>query len=247
MIQKKSEAELVLLRKSGKILAGVMQALKSAVAVGVTTEAIDNLAETLIRKENAEPAFKGYKGYPATICISINEEIVHGIPGPRLILDGDLVSIDCGVKYQGYFSDTAFTVGAGRVDKRYKKLIDVTRTALTEGIKRARSGNRLSDISHAVQSYAEGHGFSVVRQFVGHGIGKNLHEEPEIPNYGMPNCGERLESGMVLAIEPMINLGTWESKILDNGWTAVTMDGLASAHFEHTVIITDGAAEVITQ
>lgn len=247
MIPLKSESELVLLRKSGKILSGVMQALKSAVVVGVATGEIDNLAEALIKKENAEPAFKGYKGYPATICISINEEIVHGIPGERCILEGDLVSIDCGVKYEGYFSDAAFTVGVSRIDKRHKKLIEVTREALAEGIKRARVGNRLSDISHAVQSYAEGYGFAVVRQFVGHGIGRNLHEEPEIPNYGMPNCGARLESGMVLAIEPMINLGTWESKILDNGWTAVTVDGLASAHFEHTVIITENGPEIITQ
>jgi methionyl aminopeptidase len=246
MIPLKSERDLEMLRKSGKILANAMQRLKEFIKVGVSTIEIDRLAEDLVRKQDAAPAFKGYRGFPANICTSINEEIVHGIPSERILRDGDIISLDLGVEYQGYFSDAAITLGVGRVGSKTKKLLEVTKQALARGIKQARVNNNLSDISCAIQSYAEKYGFSVVRQFVGHGIGYHLHEEPEIPNFGRPHEGAQLKSGMVFAIEPMVNMGTWECVILDNGWTAVTKDGLASAHFEHTVAITENGPEILT-
>jgi methionyl aminopeptidase len=246
MIPLKSERDLQMLRKSGKILANAMQRLKEFIKVGVSTIEIDRLAEDLVRKQDAAPAFKGYKGFPANICTSINEEIVHGIPSERILRDGDIISLDLGVEYQGYFSDAAITLGVGRVGSKTKKLIEVTKQALACGIKQARVNNNLFDISCAIQSYAEKYGFSVVRQFVGHGIGYHLHEEPEIPNFGRSHEGAQLKSGMVFAIEPMVNMGTWECVILDNGWTAVTKDGLASAHFEHTVAITENGPEILT-
>jgi len=247
MIPLKSEEDLKLLRASGKILAKIMRRLRESVDVGVSTSDIDKLAEDLINKENARAAFKGYRGYPACICASINEEVVHGIPGGRKLKEGDIFSLDVGLVYRGFYSDAAITVGVGKINPGLKKLIDATKNALSEGIKQARPKNHLGDISYAIQNYAERHGFSVVRQFVGHGIGKALHEEPEIPNFGLPHRGAVLKSGMVLAIEPMINLGTWETEILENGWTAVTKDRLPSAHFEHTVAITDKGAEILTQ
>jgi len=247
MIPLKSEQDLELLKASGKILAKVLLKLRESIGVGVSTLDIDNLAEKLIRQENAQPAFKGYKGYPATICASINEEVIHGIPGPRKLLEGDIIGIDIGVIYKGFFSDAAITLGVGKINPQVKKLIEVAKNALAEGIKQARPENRLTDISYAIQNYVERNGFSVVRQFVGHGIGRQLHEEPEIPNFGRPHCGPVLKSGMVFAIEPMINMGTWETRIIDNGWTAVTCDGLASAHFEHTIAITEKGAEILTK
>lgn len=247
MISLKSEKDLEMLKRSGHILAGVMQKIKKVVQPGITTLDIDRLSEELIRKEKALPAFKGYNGFPATACVSVNEEIVHGIPGPRVILEGDIVSIDLGANYQGYFSDMAVTLAVGEIDEAKKKLIQTTSQALELGIKQARVGNNLTDISHSIESFSQAQGFSVVRQFVGHGIGKALHEEPEIPNFGPPHLGPLLKSGMVLAIEPMINLGGWECYILDNGWTAVTKDGGPSAHFEHTVAITDNGPVVLTQ
>ncbi|MFZ2938646.1 MAG: type I methionyl aminopeptidase [Candidatus Omnitrophota bacterium] len=247
MIPLKSELDLEKLRISGRILARVMNSLGEFIDVGIATSEIDKLAEELIRRENAEPAFKGYKGFTSSICTSINEEIVHGIPGPRKLKEGDILSLDVGIKYEGYFSDAAVTIGIGKIDQKLKKLIDVTKAALGVGIKQARAQNHLFDISYAIQNYVERNGFSVVRQFVGHGIGRSLHEEPEIPNFGQAHSGPVLKSGMVLAIEPMVNMGTWESKILDNGWTAVTEDGLASAHFEHTVAITDRGTEILTK
>lgn len=247
MIPLKSELDLEKLRISGRILARVMNSLGEFIDVGIATSEIDKLAEELIRRENAEPAFKGYKGFASSICTSINEEIVHGIPGPRKLKEGDILSLDLGIKYEGYFSDAAVTIGIGKIDQKLKKLIDVTKAALGVGIKQARAQNHLFDISYAIQNYVERNGFSVVRQFVGHGIGRSLHEEPEIPNFGQAHSGPVLKSGMVLAIEPMVNMGTWESKILDNGWTAVTEDGLASAHFEHTVAITDRGTEILTK
>lgn len=247
MIPLKSELDLEKLRISGRILARVMNGLGEFIDVGIATSEIDKLAEELIRRENAEPAFKGYKGFTSSICTSINEEIVHGIPGPRKLKEGDILSLDVGIKYEGYFSDAAVTIGIGKIDQKLKKLIDVTKAALGVGIKQARAQNHLFDISYAIQNYVERNGFSVVRQFVGHGIGRSLHEEPEIPNFGQAHSGPVLKSGMVLAIEPMVNMGTWESKILDNGWTAVTEDGLASAHFEHTVAITDRGTEILTK
>jgi methionyl aminopeptidase len=242
----KSEEDLQMLKRSGRILSAVMRKIEKSVRPGLTTLDIDLLSEELILKENALPAFKGYKGFPATACISVNEEIVHGIPSPRVILEGDIVSIDLGVNLKGYFSDMAVTVPVGKVDENKKKLIEVTKNSLEAGIKQARPGNYLSDISHSIQSFVEEYGFSVVRNFVGHGIGKALHEEPEIPNFGAAHLGPLLKSGMVLAIEPMVNLGGWQCCIASNGWTAVTRDGLASAHFEHTVAVTDKGPVILT-
>lgn len=246
MVPLKSDNDLELLRVSGKILARVISQLKKYIKSGISTKDLDRLAEDLINKEGGLPAFKGYKGFPASICASINEEVVHGIPDGRVLKEGDIISLDLGVNYQGYFSDAAFTLGIGKIDAKKKKLIDVTKSALSEGIKQAKINNRVSDISHAVQDYVEKNGFSVVRQFVGHGIGTNLHEDPEIPNFGRQHQGEIIKKGMVFAIEPMVNMGTWECKILDNGWTAVTLDGLPSAHFEHTVAITVNGPEILT-
>jgi len=242
----KSEKDLLMLKRSGQILSSVMRKVQKNLRPGITTLDIDRLSEELILKENALAAFKGYKGFPATACVSVNEEIVHGIPEPRVILEGDIVSIDLGVNYQGYFSDMAITLPVGKVDETRRKLIEVTKKALDIGIKQARAGNYLSDISHSIQSFVEGCGFSVVRQFVGHGIGTALHEEPEIPNFGEAHLGPLLKSGMVLAIEPMVNIGSWECLIASNGWTAVTKDGLASAHFEHTVAVTDKGPVILT-
>ncbi|MFC1804647.1 type I methionyl aminopeptidase [Candidatus Omnitrophota bacterium] len=246
MIPRKSEEELAKLKTGGKILARMIQKLKDKVSAGILTQEIDSSAEELAREEKVTPAFKGYRGYPASICISINEEIVHGIPSGRRVRQGDIVSLDMGIIFEGYFVDAAVTVAVGKVTPRARKLIEVTREALSKGITQARSGNHLYDISFAIQDHVEKNGFSVVREFVGHGIGSKLHEEPEIPNFGLAHRGEALKSGMVFAIEPMVNCGGWESRILDNGWTAVTKDGKLSAHFEHTVAITDQGPEILT-
>lgn len=246
MIPLKSESDIEMMRKVGKVLAKVMQRLREHVGVGIPTAEIDRLAEDFLRKEKVIPAFKGYRGFPASICTSINEEIVHGIPGERRLKDGDIISLDLGANYEGYFADIAITVPVGKINAKLKKLIEVTKQALSEGIKQARPDNHLSDISYAIQRYVERYGFSVVRDFVGHGIGNKLHEEPEIPNFGRPDRGPELKNGMVFAIEPMVNMGRWGSKILDNGWTAVTEDGLASAHFEHTIAITKNGPEILT-
>ncbi len=246
MIPLKSEKDLEMLRKSGKILARVLKKLQEFINPGISTAEINSLAEKLILGENAVAAFKGYKGFPTSICTSINEEIVHGIPGERKLNEGDIISLDLGINYGGYFSDAAVTLLVGRASSQKKKLIEVAKRALSEGIRQARPENRLSDISYSIQNYVEKHGFSVVRQFVGHGIGCKLHEEPEIPNFGRPHQGPVLKRGMVFAIEPMVNMGTWEAEILDNGWTAVTKDGLPSAHFEHTIAITEKGPEILT-
>jgi len=247
MIPLKSEEDLRMLKVSGQILARVMRVLEQHVAPGVTTLELDRLAQDLIIKEGARPAFKGYKGYPASICASVNEEVVHGIPTDKKLEVGDIISIDAGVEYQGYFSDAAITVPVGKIDAKKKKLIEVTKKALSLGIKQTRAGNQISDISYAIQNYVENNGFSVVRQFVGHGIGVKLHEEPEIPNFGKPHCGEFIKAGMVLAIEPMVNAGSWECEILDNGWTAVTVDNQPSAHFEDTIVVTENGVEILTR
>lgn len=246
MIPLKSDKDIQMLKRSGEILAKVMRELESHTKEGISTLEIDTLAEKLVLKHGAIPAFKGYRGFPATLCTSINEEIVHGIPSERRVKEGDIISIDLGVNFKGYFSDAAITLPVGRVDQKINKLIQVTKKALAEGIKEARPDNHLMDISFRIQSYVENNGFSVVRQFVGHGIGLNLHEEPEIPNFGAPHHGPLLKKGMVLAIEPMVNMGTWESEITGNGWTAVTKDGLPSAHFEHTVVVTEKGPEILT-
>ncbi|MFH0762455.1 MAG: type I methionyl aminopeptidase [Candidatus Omnitrophota bacterium] len=246
MIPLKSKEDLDKMRKAGKILARIMKELQKIVTSGRSTLEIDRYAEELLRRENVLAAFKGYRGYPATVCTSVNEEIVHGIPGERKLREGDILSLDLGIKYEGCFSDAAVTLPVGQISSGLKKLIDVTRRALCEGIKKADAGNHLSDISYVIQEQVEKNSFSVVRQFVGHGIGVELHEEPEIPNFGRPHQGPVLKNGMVLAIEPMVNMGGWESLIKENGWTAVTKDGLASAHFEHTVAITETGPEILT-
>ena len=246
MIPLKSEKDLEMLRKSGRILSRIMRRLQSSVTAGMTTADIDVMAGELIEKEKVLPAFKGYKGYPANICTSINEEVVHGIPSDVKLAEGDILSLDLGVNYEGFFSDMAVTVPVGRINSRLKRLLEVTKSSLSEAIKYAKVDNRLSDISSAVQDYVERNGFSVVRQFVGHGIGRALHEEPEIPNFGKAHQGVILRHGMVFAIEPMVNMGSWECVIRDNGWTAATKDGQPSAHFEHTVAITDKGVEILT-
>lgn len=247
MIPVKSEKELQLMRASGRILAEVMEILRLKVKPGITTQELDTFARELINERGALAAFKDYKGFPASLCTSVNEEIVHGIPGPRILKEGDIVSLDLGVNYQGYFSDLAITVGLEKTSPQARKLMEVTRKALECGIKEASPGNKLSDISYAIQRHVENNGFSVVREFVGHGIGRSLHEEPEVPNFGRPNLGPELQAGMVLAIEPMVNAGGWESEVLDNGWTAVTKDRSLSAHFEHTVAVTDEGPQILTK
>lgn len=247
MIPLKSEKDLEMLKKSGKILADILEKLKKFVRAGVKTSEINLFAEDLICSEKAIPAFKDYKGFPAAVCTSINEEIVHGIPGERRLKQGDIISLDLGINYGGYFTDSAITLAIGEIEPKLKRLIEVTYNALYEGINQAQIDSNLSDISYSIQSYVEKNGFSVVRQFVGHGIGYKLHEEPEIPNFGLPHQGPKLKSGMVFAIEPMVNMGTWEVEILDNGWTAITKDKLPSAHFEHTIAITENGPEILTK
>ncbi len=242
----KSEKDLEMLRKSGRILAKVLKKMQAAVKPGVSTAQINQIAEELIYRENAISAFKGYRGFPANICASINEEVIHGIPGDRELKEGDIISLDLGINYEGYFSDAALTLPVGSINPQKRKLIEVAKKALELGIKQARAENYLSDISHNIQNYVEKNGFSVIREFVGHGIGVSLHEEPEIPNFGRPHQGPVIRNGMVFAIEPMVNMGTWEVRILENGWTAVSKDGLPSAHFEHTVAITENGPEILT-
>jgi len=242
----KSPREIEQLKKSNAIVAEVFQKLKKAIVPGITTKELDQIAEEMILSRGAIPAFKGYRGFPATLCISINEEVVHGIPGQRRLKEGDIVSLDLGAILNGYFGDAAITLPVGELDLVAKRLLEVTEKALYIGIDQVKVGNRLFDISYAIQTWVESHGFSVVRDFVGHGIGKDLHEEPQIPNFGSPHQGPRLEKGMVFALEPMVNEGTYGVRILSDGWTVVTADGKRSAHFEHSIVITDGGAEVLS-
>lgn len=242
----KNHEEVATLREAGKILASIIQAIRLRVQEGMSTLDVDRITEEIVEEKKVIPAFKGYRGFPGTICISVNEEIVHGIPGSRIIQSGDLVSIDIGIIYQGFYSDSAFTIGIGDISQQQQNLMDVTRDALYRGIEQVKVGQHLSDISHAIQSYIEKHRLAVVKEFVGHGIGRQLHEEPEIPNFGPPHTGPILKEGMVLAIEPMVNLGDWKTKILDDGWTVVTADGKPSAHFEHTVAVTATGPEILT-
>lgn len=246
MIILRSDEEIGQIRKAGRILALTLARLKKYAEAGVTTKELDSVAEDEISRNGASPAFKGYKGYPAAICASVNEVVVHGIPSDRRLVDGDILSIDVGVRHGNFFADAAITVAIGEISETAKKLIKVTEEALYRGIENARPGKRLFDISANIQSHVESNGFSVVRAFVGHGIGDKIHEEPEIPNFGAANKGPRLEPGMVLAIEPMVNEGTFEVKIQDDGWTAVTVDRKLSAHFEHTIAVTKGSAEILT-
>ncbi len=247
MIYIKSRREVGIMREAGRIVAGAHELVGKAIEPGITTEELDRIVEEYIIGQDAIPAFKGYQGFPANICASVNNEIVHGIPGPRKLEDGDIISVDIGSIYKGYYGDAARTFAVGKISQQAQDLIDVTRQSFYEGIKFAKEGNRLSDISHAIQSHVEKHGFSVVRNYVGHGIGTNMHEKPQIPNYGPPGKGPRLESGMVLAIEPMVNVGTYEVRVLPDGWTVVTLDGKNSAHYENTIAITDGEPEILTK
>ena len=246
MIVLRTDRELDLMAEANRIVGLVHRKLKPLIKVGTTTRELDVVAEDVIRSHGGEPAFKGYKGYPSASCISINEQVVHGIPGTRKLVDGDIVSIDIGVKLRGYYGDQAITRVVGDISDREKELLKVTREALFKGIEQAVAGRRLSDICGAIQNWVEQFGFSVVRQFVGHGIGRKLHEEPAVPNYVPPERNPRLRKGMVLAIEPMVNLGTPEVVVADDGWTASAADGLPSAHFEHVVAITHGEPRVLT-
>jgi methionyl aminopeptidase len=243
----KSAAELVKMRAAGRIVAEILASLEMLVKPGTTTGELDQLAEKKCLRHGAKPAFKGYGGFPYAICASPNDRVVHGFPDQRPLVEGDILSIDFGVIYQGYYGDAAITVPVGKVDEATAKLVDVTRESLERAIEKSLPGGRLSDISHAVQSWVEDRGFSVVREFVGHGIGRQLHEAPQIPNFGLPGQGPRLKPGMTLAIEPMINAGVPGVKILEDGWTAVTQDGKRSAHFEHTVAITEHGPEILTR
>lgn len=244
---KKTKSELEKIKKASILVAKTLKLLKAKIKPGITTAELDAAAENFIRESGGIPAFKDYRGYPASICASINEQVVHGIPSGRILRDGDIISIDVGVKLDGFFGDAAITYPVGKINKQAKRLIDVTREALYQAINVARKGNYLSDISYAVQSYVEKAGFSVVRDFVGHGIGASLHEEPQIPNFGEPGCGPLLQAGMVLAIEPMVNAGSSQVVVLDDEWTAITRDRKLSAHFEHTVCVRDAEAEIFSR
>lgn len=246
MILRRPE-EIQIMREANRIVACVLLELPELIRPGVTTGELDRFMESRIRSYGAEPAFLGYRGYPAASCISVNEQVVHGIPGNRRIRDGDLVSVDLGVLYRGYYGDAARSYGVGRMSQKALKLMKVTEEALYKGIEQAKVGNRLFDISRAIQDWVERHGFSVVREFVGHGIGQNLHEDPQVPNY-VPKTpyNPLLEAGMVLALEPMVNAGGHRVKVLPDGWTAVSADGSLSAHFEHTVAITDNGPEILS-
>jgi len=251
MITLKSAREIEVMRRANVIVAEILAELREKAAPGVTTLALDELAEELTYKKKATPAFKGYqmagRVYPKSLCVSVNEEIVHGIPSGRALKDGDIVGMDFGVIYEGFYGDAAVTVGIGKISEDARRLVEVTEKALYRGIEHLRDGRRLGDLSSAIQQTVESAGFSVVRAFVGHGIGKRLHEDPPVPNYGEPERGLRLKEGMVLAIEPMVNAGSWDVKMKEDGWTAVTGDGSLSAHFEHSVAITANGPYILSQ
>ena len=246
MIILKSQTEIELMRRAGKITAAARALAGEMVRPGVTTHEIDSAVEHFIRKEGAVPSFLHYNGYPASVCISVNDEIIHGIPGKRVLVEGDIVSIDVGAYIGGFHGDCAATFACGRISREAQDLIDVTRQSFFEGIQYAREGHRLQDISAAIQEYVESHGYSVVREYVGHGVGAKMHEPPEIPNYGHPGRGPRLLRGMTLAIEPMVNAGRAAIQVLPDGWTVKTLDGKWAAHYENTVLITDGEPEILT-
>jgi len=246
VITVKSKGELELMKEAGRLLAEVLDELADTCAPGITTNEIDRLADRLMRERECTPGFLGYNGFPKSLCISVNEEVVHGIPGARVIGDGDLVSLDCGLIYKGLWADSGRTLMVGNVSQEAQELVEVTRRALDAGIEKAVPGNRVGDISAAVQKVVEGGGFSVVRNFVGHGIGRNMHEEPQVPNFGVPGTGPLLKPGYALAIEPMVNAGTHEVEMLEDRWTIVTADGRLSAYFEHTVLITEDGPVIST-
>lgn len=242
----KSAREIELMRVAGRITAGARIIARQGIAAGVTTKELDREIHRYIVKNGATPTFLNYGGFPASACISVNDEVIHGIPGARVIHDGDIVSVDVGAKINGFTGDCAGTYPCGEITPEAQDLIAVTRQSFFEGIKFARVGYRASDIGHAIQEYVESHGYSVVRSYVGHGVGAQLHEEPEVPNYGEPGHGPRLVKGMTIAIEPMVNAGTFDVRVLDNEWTVVTADGKLSAHYENTILITDGEPEILT-
>lgn len=246
MIILKSPRELAIMQEAGRLAAQVHLELAKMIQPGVTTRDLDHLAEDLIRRAGASPTFKGYHGYPASICTSINEEVVHGIPSQRKLCEGDIIAIDLGVTYQGYIGDCAYTWPVGQVTPETEKLLTVTSQGLELAIAECYPGKHLGDVGHAVQKHVEAHGFGVVREYVGHGVGTNLHEDPQVPNFGQPGTGLQLRPGMVLAIEPMVNIGTPQVKLLSDQWTVVTADGSYSAHFEHTVAITDDGPQILT-
>ena len=246
MIQIKSKREIELMRCAGRIAANALAAAGAAAVPGITTGELNDLIKKSIEKDGAYPSFLGYAGFPGAACISINDEVIHGIPGKRILKEGDLVKIDVGATYQGYIADCANTFPVGKISDEAQRLIDVTRQSFYEGMKYAQTGNRVSDISHAIQTYVEENGFSVVRKYVGHGVGSKLHEEPEVPNFGSPGVGARLVSGMTIAVEPMVNQGVYTVKELDDGWTVKTRDGKLSAHYENSVLITENGPEILT-
>ncbi|MTI48315.1 type I methionyl aminopeptidase [Sporosalibacterium faouarense] len=246
MIIQKSKREVEKMRRAGRLVAETHAFLKELIRPGITTKELDEAAEKFIRDNKGIPAFKGYHGFPGSICASINEVVVHGIPGLKELKDGDIISIDIGTIVDGYYGDGAKTYPVGEISKEAQRLIDVTKQSFFEGIKFAKTGYRLSDISHAVQTYVEKNGFSVVRDFVGHGVGQEMHEDPQIPNFGPPGKGPRLRAGMVLAIEPMVNIGSYHVEVLSDNWTVVTVDKKLSAHYEHTVLITESEPELLT-
>ncbi len=248
MVTRKSNREIELMKIAGRIVALAHKAASDAIKPGMTTKTLNDLIEKVILENDAIPSFKNYNGFPAAACISINEQVVHGIPSPHTVLkSGDIVSVDIGAIYKGYHGDSAWTYACGEISEDAKRLLEGTKASLFAGLEYAKANNRLSDISHEIQRTAEGLGFSVVREFVGHGIGKKLHEDPQIPNYGLPNRGLLLKAGMTLAIEPMINLGNKEVKVLSDGWTTITRDRSLSAHFEHTILIQNDGYEILTK
>ncbi|MCM1149211.1 MAG: type I methionyl aminopeptidase [Butyricicoccus sp.] len=242
----KSDRDIEIMRQAGRITAGARSLARQMIEPGVTTKAINKEVFSFIRKSGAEPTFLGYGGYPASVCISINEQVIHGIPGNRRIEEGDIVSIDVGATYKGYVGDCAGTFPCGECSDEALRLIAATRQSFFEGIKYARQGCRVQDISAAVQEYAEAQGYSVVRDYVGHGVGAKMHEAPEVPNFGRPGHGPRLVRGMTIAVEPMVNAGDWQVRVLKDGWTVVTADGSLSAHYENSILITDGEPEILT-
>jgi len=247
MIILKSQEEIEKMCRACRIVGSTLAFLRDKIQPGLTTRQIDQFADEYIRSADAIPAFKGYRGYPATICASVNSEVIHGIPSDRILEEGDILGVDLGAYKDGFYGDAAYTFPLGRISSKAERPLKVAEEALYKGIQKAIQGNRVSDISHSIQRHAENNGYSVVRAFVGHGIGRDLHEDPQIPNFGPPNRGPRLKAGMTLAIEPMVNEGGFEVVIMDDGWTAVTMDGGLSAHFEHTILVTSSEPKILTE
>ena len=243
----KTDEEIAAMRQAGRIVAAILEILSKQIKAGTETRELDNIVAREVKRRGAKSSFQGYRGFPANLCVSVNDEIVHGIPGKRVLREGDIVSLDFGAIFKGFQADAAVTVAVGKVNEKAKGLIETTKGALETGINAARSGARLGDISATIQNYAESRGYSVVREYTGHGIGREMHEEPQIPNFGLPGSGPVLKKGMTFALEPMVNVGDWRTRVGDNHWTVFTADGSLSAHFEHTIVITDGEPEVLTR